>query len=307
MSDVTDVYDAMPSSMMPKVALLAALATKGNLTRAAAEAGVPQPTASRWLAALSRDLGSPVTVPDGRGVRLTRPGACLAEAAARALAELSTGVRQALDEADPERGHVVLAFLHTMGERRVPDHLRAFRREHPRVRFTLLQGAHEELLDDVRHGRADLVFTAPLPGQGEFDEVALETQDLVLLVPAEHRLAGRVYVRMAELAGEQFIGMKPGYGLRTIVDELAARAGFVPVLAFEGEEVDTVRGLVAASLGVAVVPPADAAPSPDGVEIPLRPAARRRIGLVWAAERPLTPSAAAFRDFVAARAVAEDG
>jgi LysR family transcriptional regulator, transcription activator of glutamate synthase operon len=112
---------------------------------------------------------------------------------------------------------------------------------------------------------------------------------------------------MAELAGEQFIGMKPGYGLRTIVDELAARAGFVPVLAFEGEEVDTVRGLVAASLGVAVVPPADAAPSPDVVEIPLRPAARRRIGLVWAAERPLTPSAAAFRDFVAARAVAEDG
>jgi DNA-binding transcriptional LysR family regulator len=299
MSDVSD--QTLLVEMAPRVALLNALAAEGNLTRAAAAIGVPQPTASRWLAALSVELETPVVVPDGRGLQLSRAGACLADAAARASAELSAGIRRARDEADPERGHVVLAFLHTMGERRVPDQLRAFRRRHPRVQFTLVQGAHEDLLDQIRHGRADLLLTAPLPGRDEFDELALETQHLVLVVPADHRLAGRSHVRMAELAGEQFIGMKPGYGLRTIVDGLAAAAGFTPALAFEGEEVHTVRGLVAAGLGVAVVPPADPGPSAGVVEIALRPVAERRIGLVWSASRPLPPAAAAFLDFVRGR------
>jgi DNA-binding transcriptional LysR family regulator len=306
--DVADVSEPTSlSSLAPKLALLAALRADGNLTRAAAAVGVPQPTASRWLAALSGELGTPVLVPDGRGVRLSRAGACLADAADRALAELSAGIRQAEYEADPERGRVVLAFLHTMGERRVPDQLRAFRREHPHVQFTLMQGAHEELLDHVRQGRADLAFTAPLPGAGEFDEIELETQQLVLLVPADHRLAGRAHVRMAELDREHFIGMKAGYGLRAILDDLAAAAGFLPALSFEGEEVDTVRGLVAAGLGVAVVPPADAVPSTGVVEIPLRPTAERRIGLVWGANRPLAPAAAAFLAFVADRTLAPGG
>ena len=106
---------------------------------------------------------------------------------------------------------------------------------------------------------------------------------------------------MAELAREQFVGMKSGYGLRHLVDRLADAAGFTPVLSFEGEEVDTVRGLVAAGLGVAVLPPADPAPPAGVVEIALRPRAERRIGLVWAAGRPLAPAAASFRDFVVAR------
>lgn len=299
MADVSD--ETVLFSIAPKAALLRALAAEGNLTRAAAEVGVPQPTASRWLAALSADLGTPIAVPDGRGVRLTRAGHLLADAAARALAELTAGVRQAREEADPERGRVGLAFLYTLGERRVPDQLRAFRRKHPHVRFTLLQGAHDTLLDHVRAGRADLAFTAPLPGLPEFDEVSLETQHLVIAVPTDHRLADRAYVRMDELASEQFVVMKHGYGLRHIVDDLARDAGFAPILAFEGEEADTVRGLVAAGLGVAVLPPAEPAPSAGAVEIPLRPQAQRRIGLVWAADRPLPPAAAAFRDFVVTR------
>ena len=61
---------------------------------------------------------------------------------------------------------------------------------------------------------------------------------------------------MAELAGEPFVGMKPASGLREETDELAQAAGFSPTLAFEGEAVDTLRGLVAAGLGVAVLPAA---------------------------------------------------
>ena len=295
--------ETLVRSLAPKLALLHALAEEGNLTRAAATLGLLQPTASRWLAALSAELGTPVVVPDGRGIRLSRAGASLAVAAGRALSELAAGVRQAADEADPERGSVVLAFLYTLGEQRVPGLLRAFRREHPHVRFTLLEGAHTEvMLDHVRSGRADLAFTSPLPGRGEFAGFTLEEQPLVLAVPAEHRLAGRAWVRMAELAREAFVGMKPVSGLRQTTDELALAAGFTPTLAFEGEEVDTVRGLVAAGLGVAVLPAAQPAPPQGVVEIPLRPRAARRIDLIWASERPMTPAVRAFRAFVSSGA-----
>jgi LysR family transcriptional regulator, transcription activator of glutamate synthase operon len=289
-------------SLAPKLALLRAVAEEGNLTRAAATLGLPQPTASRWLAALSAELGTPVVVPDGRGIRLSRAGASLAVAAARALSELASGVRQAADEADPERGQVVLAFLATLGEQRVPGLLRAFRKEHPHVRFTLLQGPHEESLDHVRSGRADLAFTSPLPGQSEFTGATLEEQQLVVTVPTEHRLAGRVWVRMAELAGEAFVGTKAGSGLREEIDELTQATGFTPTLAFESEGVDTLRGMVAAGLGVAVLPVAQPAPPEGVVEIPLRPRATRRIGLIWASDRPMTPAVLAFRDFVTSRA-----
>jgi LysR family transcriptional regulator, transcription activator of glutamate synthase operon len=288
--------------LAPKLALLRAVADEGNLTRAAATVGLPQPTASRWLAAMSAELGTPVVVPDGRGIRLSRAGASLAAAAGRALSELASGVRQAADEADPERGQVVLAFLSTLGEQRVPGLLRTFRQQHPHVRFTLLQGAHDEMLDHVRSGRADLAFTSPMPGRGEFAGVTLEEQQLVVTVPAGHRLAGRAWVRMAELAGEAFVATKAASGLRQVTDELAQAAGFTPTLAFEGEEVDTLRGLVAAGLGVAVLPVADSAPPEGVVEIPLRPRAARRIGLIWAGDRPVAPAVLAFRDFVSSRA-----
>jgi DNA-binding transcriptional LysR family regulator len=284
------------------LALLRAVAEEGNLTRAAATVGLPQPTASRWLAALSAELGTPVVVPDGRRIRLSRAGASLAAAAGRALSELASGVRQAAGEADPERGQVVLAFLYTLGEQRVPELLRAFRQQHPHVRFTLLQGPHGELLDDVRSGRADLAFTSPLPGPGEFAGATLEEQPLVVTVPAGHRLAGRVWVRMAELDGEAFVGTKAASGLREETDELAQAAGFTPKLAFEGEGVHTLRGLVAAGLGVAVLPIAEPAPPQGVVEIPLRPRATRRIGLIWASDRPMAPAVRAFRDFVSSGA-----
>ena len=107
---------------------------------------------------------------------------------------------------------------------------------------------------------------------------------------------------MAELAGEAFVGTKSDSGLRETTEELAAAAGFTPTMAFEGEEVDTLRGLVAAGLGVAVLPFAEPANAPGVVEIPLRPRAVRRIGLIWASDRPMAPAALAFRDFVSSQA-----
>ncbi|WP_157117613.1 LysR family transcriptional regulator [Nocardia vaccinii] len=290
-------------SLAPRLALLEALVDESNLTRAAALVGVPQPTASRWLAELAENLGTPVVSRIGRGIRLTHAGRQLSESARRAAGELRLGLRAALAEADPERGHVSLAFLHTMGGVRVPELLAGFRTAHPDVRFTLVQGASEDLLQRLSMGEADLVLTAPLPVEDPgFETSAIAKQPLVAVVPTGHALAARGRVGLAELAESEFVSLKPGFGLRRIIDDLFVQAGCTPRVSFEGEEADTLRGMVAAHLGVAILPESEPLPNPGTVEIPLRPAAFREIGLVWSADRPLSPAVRMFRDYAEASA-----
>ncbi|MET9343396.1 LysR family transcriptional regulator [Nonomuraea sp. NPDC003804] len=283
----------------PNLELLAAIKETEHVTRAAELLGVPQPTVSRRLAALSEAAGTPLVVPHGRGVRLTRAGHTLADAAVRALAVMATGVREVREEIDPGSGRIVLGFLHLLGRSLVPALVGGFRERRPGVRFSLVQGSRQDILRRLREGEIDLAFVAPLPsGDAELTGTPLARQELVLTVPTSHRLARRRRVRAAELADEDFVTLEQGYGVRQITDELCAAAGFRPRITFEGQESDTVRGLVGAGLGVALLPGYGVAPLPGVVEIPLSPAVFRTIGIVRPAQ--LTPVVRAFHAHVVA-------
>ncbi|HVW42081.1 MAG TPA: LysR family transcriptional regulator [Amycolatopsis sp.] len=293
----------LADQLAPHLALLTALRDTGNITRAAQLLGIPQPTVSRRLATLAEQVGAPLTAPAGRGIRLTRAGSILADAAARALTVVESGARQAREEIDPARGHVVLGFLHLLGRWLVPSLLRGFRARYPGVRFSLVQGSRQHILDQLGAGALDLALVAPLPVEDpEVTGTVLSEQELLLTVPEGHRLAGRHRIRWAELADEDFVTLEHGYGLRKIADALCAEAGFEPRIAFEGQESDTVRGLVAAGLGVALLPRFGPARPPAVVEIPLSPKVTRTIGLAWPSAERFTPAVRSFRDYVLAEA-----
>lgn len=288
----------LTARLAPTLALLAVVGETRNITRAAERLGVPQPTVSRRLATLSEVAGAPLTEPDGRGVRLTRAGEILAATAVRALGVVETGVRQLREEISPDSGHVVLGFLHLLGRWLVPSLLRDFRAAHPGVRFSLVQGSRQHVLDRLAGGELDLALVAPLPDDPALESFALSEQDLLLSVPEAHPLARRRRIRVQELADEPFVTLEHGYGLRQIVDDLCAAAGFEPKIAFESQESDTARGLVAAGLGVALLPRFGPAPPAGVVEVPLSPQVSRTIGLTWRAGEHLTPAVHAFRDYV---------
>jgi LysR family transcriptional activator of glutamate synthase operon len=292
-------YESLSSQLAPPLALLTALRVTGNITRAAELLGVPQPTVSRRLAALGDALGAPLTAPVGRGIRLTRAGEILAEAAERAQAIVEAAARRAIEEIEPANGHVVLGFLHLLGRSLVPTLLRDYRARHPHVRFTLVQGSRRDMLDRLASGELDLALVAPIPWDDPaLDSVLLNEQEILLAVPESHRLAGRRTAQIEDLAGEEFVMLEPGYGLRQITDDLCAAAGFEPKVAFEGQESETVRGLVAAGLGVALLPRFEPG-APAGVaEIPLVPRVPREIGLTWRKNDPLTPAVEHFRAHV---------
>ncbi|MDT7723625.1 MAG: hypothetical protein QOI21_201 [Actinomycetota bacterium] len=288
-------YESLSRRLAPDLALLAALRETGNITRAAELVGVPQPTVSRRLAALGEALGAPLTAPVGRGIRLTRAGELLAESAERAMAAVEAGARRAIEEIEPASGHVVLGFLHLLGRSLVPELLRDYRAAHPQVRFTLVQGSRRDMIDRLSAGELDLALIAPVATDDPaLDAVVLGRQEILLSVPREHRLAGHRSARIADLAEESFIQLEHGYGLRQMTDELCAAAGFSPKIAFEGQESDTVRGLVAAGLGVALLPGFEPGSPAGVVEVPLVPKVTRTIGLTWRKDDPLTPAVASF-------------
>jgi len=290
---------AAVDALAPRLRQFVVVAREEHLTRAAELLGVPQPTLSRSIARLESELGVALFSRPGRSIKLTRHGRFLLDDAERVLATLTTRLQLLADEADPGHGRVALAFLHTLGADAVPRMLRDFRASHPAVRFALVQGSSDALLARLRAGEVDLCLTAPLPDEPGVATRKLDSQRIDLVVPAGHRLARRSGVRLAEAAGEDFICMEPGYGLRTITDELCRAAGFEPRIAFEGEEAATARGLVGAGLGVSLLP-ATATLAADAAVAVVRitaPRAARTVGLAWMADRPLTPPVAAFRDF----------
>jgi DNA-binding transcriptional LysR family regulator len=296
-----DASAAALDALVPRLRQFAAVAREEHLTRAAELLGVPQPTLSRSIARLEADLGVPLFTRPGRSIRLTRHGRELLAAAEGALAALGGTLERIGGEADPLHGRVALGFLHTMGGEAVPRLLKDFRATRPLIRFALVQDAGPALLTRLRAGDIDLCLTAPPPQAPDILARELAEQRIDLFVPAGHRLAARARdgIPLAAAAGEDFIILEPGYGLRVITDEMFRAAGFAPRVTFEGEEADTARGLVGAGLGLSLLPAtASSLADPAVVAVPVtEPKAARTVAIAWPADRPLTGPAAAFRDF----------
>ncbi|ALE74764.1 MULTISPECIES: LysR family transcriptional regulator [unclassified Pseudonocardia] len=279
------------------------LAETEHMTRAAEKLSVAQPTLSRALGRLERQVGAPLFDRVARRLRLNASGEIMLEHARRSLAELAAAGDRIATLRDPDHGTVRLAFLHSIAAGLTPEMLRAYRSHAPGVVFELTQAAGHEIIEHVRAGRADLGLTAPRPDDDELAWTGLYRQQLCLAVPADHRLAGRPRVALSAAGTDPFVALRAPIGLRRLTDELCARAGLSPRFAFESTEIGTLEGFVSAGLGVAIVPE----PRPDRAEpgvsyVPLTDAtAHRSIGLTWLRERPAPPVVARFADFVVER------
>ncbi|ART73175.1 LysR family transcriptional regulator [Mycobacterium dioxanotrophicus] len=274
------------------------LAETEHVTDAAAELHISQPTLSRALARLEDEVGTPLFDRVGRRLRLNAYGEILLEHARRSLAEMRSASERIAAVRDPDTGTVRLAFLHSQASWFVPDLLRRFRAEAPRVQFALIQGAAHDIVDALAGGRVDLAITSPRPDGYRWRGLYLER--LCLAVPRGHRFADRARIRLAEAGDEPFVALAPEFGLRQLTDELCAEAGIEPQVVFEAMEIPTMEGLVAAGFGVAVVPvPRSERAEPGAVYVPLlQTSAKRQLGLAWPADRPLPPAAERFAEFV---------
>lgn len=141
---------AVTRLLAPRLAYFAAVARHEHVTRAAHELGVPQSTLSRAMVRLEQDLGVTLFARKGRTVALTTAGRTFLASAEQALDGIARAAESVQQDADPAFGKVAFGFLHTLGSETVPGLIRAFRADHPRVRFSLVQNYGEAMLEKLR-------------------------------------------------------------------------------------------------------------------------------------------------------------
>ncbi|WP_028660812.1 LysR family transcriptional regulator [Nocardioides insulae] len=279
---------------------LVTLADVGHMTDAAAVLRTSQPTLSRALARVEAELDARLFERVPSGLHTTPAGRKAVEAARDLTARYQRLRRDLAADVDPDGGVVRLAFLDSIATSLVPRVLGAVHVAAPGLRVELAQEPGHEILADLDRGEADLAILSPEP-EGGYGWLGLQEERLALVVPPRHRLAGRDRVALSELEGEEMVTAPEGFGYRRLVDGLLRETGVSTVVSFQSQDLATIEGLVAAGLGVAILPETFAGASGStGVRI-TTPGARRTIGLAWRTDRDLSPPVLRFRDLVRER------
>jgi DNA-binding transcriptional LysR family regulator len=280
-----------------------------TVTEVSAFERVTQSGVSRALARLEAEVGAPLLSRSGRTLRMTHAGSAFKRHADAMLHRLDDGLAAVNQLIEPETGTVTLAFELSLGAWLVPDLVSSFRADHPHIQFEF-QRVHDELVTSVLgRGEVDLQISTLRRRNPAAQWQRLVAEPLRLAIASGHPLTRHARIHLADVSSEAFIMLRPTSVLRQLCEELCEEAGFRPTLGFEGDDLPTVRGLVAAGLGVAIVP-APREGSPDAIAGPLHymeisdSQAVRSIGLTWSTERRLLPAAELFRQHAIGRATA---
>lgn len=232
-----------------QLAYFEAVVRCGGFTRAADDLRVAQPAISAQVRRLESELGVALLARTTRRVTLTEAGELFLVRVRRVLAELAAARDEAAQVADVVRGTVAVGTTGVLGGYDLPATLAGFARRHPGVTLSLRTGLVDALADDLAAGTLDLVLGPihPDPPSG-IRSTALAEDRLVLVTPS-----GRPGGDLATFAGEPFVCLPAGSGLRGVLDGLATRLGVDLPVRFEASTPDGVRDLVAAGLGVALL------------------------------------------------------
>lgn len=233
-----------------------AVAEELHFTRAAARLGMAQPPLSQQIRVLERELGVELFRRANRRIELTEPGRVLLDGARRAIAEAERAVHDTRRAARGEVGRLSIGFVGAAVADILPRILRDYTGRYPDVVLDLHQCSTAEQVERLRSGSLHVGLLRPPVVEGAITTEVILRERLLVAVPATHRLADRDAVQLREIAREAFIlfPRAQGPGSHDRILRLCHEAGFVPEIVQEAVEMQTIAGLVAAGLGVSIVP-----------------------------------------------------
>jgi DNA-binding transcriptional LysR family regulator len=263
---------------------LVTIVEQGSLTQAAAVLHMSQPALSHQIAAIERDLGTPVIERLPRGIRPTAAGLAAAAEARIALAAADRAVIAGKRVAAGTGGRIRIACAETMTAWILVPVLRDWRRRFPDVELDLKEyTSADRMLDVLLAGGTDITI-GPRPTRTDEHVEVLGREEIVVVASAEHRFASLDAVPLAELAAEPLVHYNPDNGFAVWIDQFAAKCGVVlPQPALRTGFPRTAAQLAAAGMGVTIVPFSALTPLPGATIRSLDPPELRDLVVVIAA------------------------
>jgi DNA-binding transcriptional LysR family regulator len=241
-----------------RLKVLKEVAYRGSFSAAAEELSYTQSAVSQQIAALEAEAGTALLQRRARGVSLTAAGQVLLGHAEGILAQLEAAEGALAEIAGLRGGRLRMASFPTAGATLMPLAITTFRASYPDVEMTLSEGEPEEIGPRLRAGELDLALLFEFEGETELGEgttrVELLEDPMYLALPREHRLAGKKRLRLEDLKDEAWVQTSSASPCARHVVRSCHAAGFEPNISFESDDYQTVQGLVAAGVGVALIP-----------------------------------------------------
>ncbi|MEA2208288.1 MAG: hypothetical protein QOF54_765 [Solirubrobacteraceae bacterium] len=241
-----------------RLRILKEVAYRGSLSSAAEALSYSQSAISQQIAALEAETGMALLERHPRGVSLTAAGQTLVGHAEGILARLDTAEAALSAIAGLRGGRLRMASFPTAGSTLMPVAIATFRASYPDVELTLSEGEPEEMVPRLRAGELDLALLFEFEGEqpllADVARSPLLEDPMYLALPREHPLAQKTRLRLSELQGEEWVQTSSSSPCARHVVRCCHAAGFEPSVSFESDDYQTVQGLVAAGVGVALIP-----------------------------------------------------
>ncbi len=275
-----------------------AVAEEGSFSHAAQREHVAQPSLSQQIQKLEAELGQQLFDRLPRSVVLTEAGRCLLGYARQILAGIADARRCVATLEQEVAGRLSVGAVPSIALYVLPRLIRQFQQRYPKVTFELFEDTTDKLAQRLEDGSLDVVLASSGDEPPSLERHSLGKEALLLLVPEKHRLASKKSIKWSDLAQEKFLLLHPVHSLAKTVRQLLAENNLSPEVVLQGAQLVTIASMVAAGLGVTVIPAmmAETEFMKGCVAVPFaRPAPTRELTLLRNPLRFESKAAAAFR------------
>lgn len=284
------------------VRLAVACAQRGSLSAAAAECNLAVAAASRRISELEAALGEKLFERHSRGLSPTAAGRAFARRGLTLLQEMDGLVGELSDLREGVARHIRMSAGTAAINQFLPPLLALHAQQHPQIRVDLDEQVSDTVVKTLHEGRTDLGVFVEGPDTSGLDVRDFRRDELVLVLPARHRLAGRKPISFVDTLDEQWISLNAGAAMLQAQQQAAQAAGRTFKLRMQVRSFDAVAHMVASGLGIAALPKGAALPMIQAMKLTWRPLsdswAKRR--LLVATRPDCDPAVAALRDLLCA-------
>jgi len=231
-----------------------AIAETGSFSRAAERCEIAQPSLSQQVLKLEEDLGARLFDRLGRSIRITEAGRAFLPHARSILEQMEAARSSVADKNEDVRGSVAVGAIPTIAPYLMPRYTADFAKKYPDARLRIVEETTPILVEGLRDLSIDLAILALPLRHKDLEFFPIRSEPLFAALPKDHPRAAQESLSLKSLRGERFVMLRDGHCFRELSIVTCTHARITPNIAFESDQFSSVLGMVAAGVGISLVP-----------------------------------------------------